>query len=127
MRGKLVDVKLHLRGFRNIPVYAGKTIKIWATQSSAGEHPRVCGENIYLIGGMNPTMGTSPRMRGKHLHAVRTTGFNRNIPAYAGKTIAPSIWCMTSEEHPRVCGENYYDTCLDMSSRGTSPRMRGKH
>ena len=30
--------------------------------------------------------GTSPRMRGKHVHEVKINGETRNIPAYAGKT-----------------------------------------
>ena len=50
------------------------------------EHPRVCGENIFLIFGGLDLGGTSPRMRGKRANLLRFDCEQRNIPAYAGKT-----------------------------------------
>ena len=50
----------------------------------------------------------------------------RNIPAYAGKTIASYSYYYPIPEHPRVCGENDRPHCSMGSHLGTSPRMRGK-
>ena len=53
------------------------------------------------------TSGTSPRMRGKPHNKPCCHRLIRNIPAYAGKTLA---------------------RCRRLRlARGTSPRMRGKH
>ena len=54
-------------------------------------------------------MGTSPRMRGKRGFRHQLGCCVRNIPAYAGKTVAPLFCIYRGEEHPRVCGENVKD------------------
>ena len=65
MRGKLpADVK-HLKIFRNIPAYAGKTAEKEYFAESMEEHPRVCGENAIEFAEFLGIHGTSPRMRGK--------------------------------------------------------------
>ena len=86
MRGKR-STELPERGqTRNIPAYAGKTIRAVQELLGHSEHPRVCGENITRREAMSLPTGTSPRMRGK-LHVVRNVELRvRNIPAYAGKT-----------------------------------------
>ena len=72
---------------RNIPAYAGKTVRDPHMCFNAGEHPRVCGENNNYAAENASDLGTSPRMRGK-LFAETPEGLRlRNIPAYAGKTI----------------------------------------
>ena len=65
-------------------------------------------------------------MRGKPGQTRRHGRPAGNIPAYAGKTRSLRLQSSTSEEHPRVCGENSADTALLHSPPGTSPRMRGK-
>ena len=51
---------------------------------------------------------------------------NRNIPAYAGKTLSRACARIPFPEHPRVCGENLNAEILSAQEVGTSPRMRGK-
>ena len=72
------------------------------------EHPRVCGENIF--DGVAPVgvEGTSPRMRGKHSYRHFPGAPARNIPAYAGKTHRKAERSSAKQEHPRVCGENFF-------------------
>ena len=65
-------------------------------------------------------------MRGKLMTGWETSPVQRNIPAYAGKTINGSSVAWLIKEHPRVCGENLVDTIVSNQSEGTSPRMRGK-
>ena len=65
-------------------------------------------------------------MRGKPRIEILSPLCCRNIPAYAGKTldITRQKWYVT--EHPRVCGENDFQTLEPDLYHGTSPRMRGK-
>ena len=71
-------------------------------------------------------VGTSPRMRGKHLLKLHDDLSFRNIPAYAGKTNETSATIQVRWEHPRVCGENTAQCPPALAEKGTSPRMRGK-
>ena len=114
------------RTLRNIPAYAGKTLQLQPDQVILEEHPRVCGENCFIIIAIIFACGTSPRMRGKLPKAFGRMWDHRNIPAYAGKTRrVPRNW-WGEEEHPRVCGENHAAEKPDSTQWGTSPRMRGK-
>ena len=86
MRGKLAFGVFGASEWRNIPAYAGKTA-FWCPRRRLGrEHPRVCGENLRRTNVIWPSLGTSPRMRGKLLHDFEGGKVLRNIPAYAGKT-----------------------------------------
>ena len=91
---------------RNIPAYAGKTCLPLPTGRFDPEHPRVCGENTPTNPGAGKSLGTSPRMRGKHPDFNCGAHKNGNIPAYAGKTLTNASNNSATGEHPRVCGEN---------------------
>ena len=112
MRGKLAWSSPVRAGFRNIPAYAGKTDVIGEGKYFTVEHPRVCGENNEVPFDTVFDLGTSPRMRGKHVSAEVEGLKNRNIPAYAGKTDLILGWFSQITEHPRVCGENGKGTLL---------------
>ena len=85
-RGKLFAGPARCGSERNIPAYAGKTMRSFRRWGTLWEHPRVCGENISTGVTTTPSCGTSPRMRGKHVNIILAIQPNRNIPAYAGKT-----------------------------------------
>ena len=126
MRGKRFGcVKQHLRE-RNIPAYAGKTRQPGLGRCLLPEHPRVCGENRYCSMIDTVASGTSPRMRGKPKDCAWCPFNERNIPAYAGKTIISPPESVQQPEHPRVCGENRVRGPGVLPKYGTSPRMRGK-
>ena len=50
--------------------------------------------------------GSSPRMRGALQLAIRCGSERRIIPAYAGSTSSDGALAVSSEDHPRVCGEH---------------------
>ena len=126
MRGKQITITIPPVDCRNIPAYAGKTAKWEGDKKPIQEHPRVCGENFPLRNLSVGERGTSPRMRGKpHPHVGLVLGV-RNIPAYAGKTIAGTYIWRPLAEHPRVCGENADNVVMPVFNAGTSPRARGK-
>ena len=111
---------------RNIPAYAGKTAGVAFQIRVRREHPRVCGENSKGFIRVFLSVGTSPRMRGKPRNRGDLMDANRNIPAYAGKTLPEKLYEILPGEHPRVCGENIIIARNGVVFRGTSPRMRGK-
>ena len=51
---------------------------------------------------------TSPHTRGKPPFASLQSKFQRNIPAYAGKTAIRLTAEQVSEKHPRIRGENAF-------------------
>ena len=65
-------------------------------------------------------------MRGKQAGFGGGLQAERNIPAYAGKTLTMRVTTLEEREHPRVCGENSICSGIVLYNRGTSPRMRGK-
>ena len=86
MRGKHVKTITDAVVYRNIPAYAGKTGSGQPIMELDKEHPRVCGENGFILIGQANCFGTSPRMRGKLEWQIRANQGYGNIPAYAGKT-----------------------------------------
>ena len=111
---------------RLIPACAGKTVARWASYRAARAHPRVCGENPGRALGPGHQPGSSPRVRGKHVHDRLGGPPAGLIPACAGKTLAGSMRIGGLPAHPRVCGENAVSTALTTRGSGSSPRVRGK-
>ena len=90
-------------------------------------HPRVCGENPATGPGQDAQVGSSPRVRGKHLSVVLAVFCRRLIPACAGKTDHRRQPNGHRRAHPRVCGENDPGPPFKRCGVGSSPRVRGKH
>ena len=65
-------------------------------------------------------------MRGKRHSRVKQVACLGLIPAYAGKTSGFRERPRDAQAHPRVCGENAYAARYQLSTAGSSPRMRGK-
>ena len=112
---------------RLIPACAGKTSSGGCCFWVCWAHPRVCGENHSEHGFKTETVGSSPRVRGKHLVVEAVDIDDRLIPACAGKTHLLSGEKLNTTAHPRVCGENILLTRDAARCVGSSPRVRGKH
>ena len=110
-----------------IPARAGKTDVERQVLRAHRAHPRACGENITLTILMPVAPGSSPRVRGKLREGDHTGLPARLIPARAGKTRTAWTWAPTAWAHPRACGENRRVISSMCMSRGSSPRVRGKH
>ena len=89
-------------------------------------HPRACGENQRLLSPKPSALGSSPRVRGKRLVAALCWGYNRLIPARAGKTDQGEGGLNAVPAHPRACGENRRCWRDLFAAAGSSPRVRGK-
>ena len=65
VRGKVLDdagLKI-VTGI--IPAGAGKRSQLKGRRPSGQDHPRGCGEKSVVTASMKPTIGSSPRVRGK--------------------------------------------------------------
>ena len=81
------------RGFADhrgiIPALAGNTQREVVPRTLHRDHPRACGEHVFLNLSTLSDMGSSPRLRGTLLACLRA-GFLRGIiPALAGNTSFP--------------------------------------
>ena len=105
MRGKASGLP-SLRSTGGItPAYAGKSSCRFILCKIPRDHPRVCGEKgLFYAGGAGRT-GSPPRMRGKAGCLVGNLPAAGITPAYAGKSRRRLVLALTSEDHPRVCGE----------------------
>ena len=88
------------------PACAGKTGNFWLYTFRAGDHPRVCGENISIVSVPADESGITPACAGKTLRRYRSR--------------------KASGDHPRVCGENALPLCKTLLDVGSPPRVRGK-
>ena len=65
-------------------------------------------------------------MRGKGLKKLFFLSESRITPAYAGKRVSELYRRMSSEDHPRLCGEKMIQGDGRNQSLGSPPPMRGK-
>ena len=71
--------------------------------------------------------GSSPRLRGTHIHGGTGQALRRFIPAPAGNTIIPMRGLLYRSVHPRACGEHPAGPTRRFAGAGSSPRLRGTH
>ena len=71
---------------RITPAHAGKTFFDNVNRKGYQDHPRACGENIYLENGNSASQGSPPRMRGKRKQTALNARKAGITPAHAGKT-----------------------------------------
>ena len=90
---------------RFIPACAGNSAHRRAGASRARVHPRVCGELAWEGRPAPRCPGSSPRVRGTRVVAVRVEAQQRFIPACAGNSFIDNTFWSVKSVHPRVCGE----------------------
>ena len=126
VRGKPRPRRPRVVPARLIPACAGKTIGGRSGVDGPGAHPRACGENSSAPSPPASALGSSPRVRGKLVHARQLRTDRGLIPARAGKTPPGRATARARPAHPRACGENRWWSCSMHSFTGSSPRVRGK-
>ena len=125
MRGTptCADYEIPWRGI--IPAYAGNTQDSGILRRFSRDHPRVCGEHLWLSQCAALRAGSSPRMRGTLNQLYISAQRKWIIPAYAGNTAVQFVKPFLLWDHPRVCGEHVRNSIVSWCSSGSSPRMRG--
>ena len=108
------------------PACAGKSARSAGGEVSVGDHPRVCGEKRHSHENRSSGRGSPPRVRGKDLEVGNLSAGGRITPACAGKSYHVKPDCVTTGDHPRVCGEKLLALSHIFNSLGSPPRVRGK-
>ena len=126
MRGKETDSRRQCCSAGITPAYAGKRTLFCLAGRRNRDHPRVCGEKG-RTGALDVVQRGSPsRMRGKVRELLFSFHCARITPAYAGKSSPCPAWCLSTADHPRVCGEKLRARDKISAPWGSPPRMRGK-
>ena len=126
VRGKPKPWSDEVDALRIIPARAGQTRPAFTSSTSAPDHPRACGANSSDMMIFLPSVGSSPRVRGKPLPFLPLGHRRRIIPARAGQTALVRDLIILDADHPRACGANQVSACRIYVHYGSSPRVRGK-
>ena len=68
--------------------------------------------------------GSPPRMRERHVSNTKIPDKTGITPAYAGKTECSVLVGADREDHPRVCGKDFWRYASIKAYLGSPPRMR---
>ncbi len=109
-----------------IPACAGSTRYSTTGKQGRRDHPRMCGEHGGVNNYNNPTLGSSPHVRGAHAMTGEKTQVYGIIPACAGST-RPNLDCprLWGGDHPRMYGEHDNQQPDAYRPVGSSPHVRG--
>ena len=126
MRGKVAEL-LDFRLLRRItPAHAGKSDRALTDYAMDRDHPRTCGEKVYIFLIYQRRKGSPPHMRGKENTTKQMTAEVRITPAHAGKRGLVKYVPFGKEDHPRTCGEKSSAARRQRGPVGSPPHMRGK-
>ena len=114
------------RDRRITPACAGKSLTYNDAHLPYEDHPRVCGEKIFLISLTMLMTGSPPRVRGKGIREIFIAKKVRITPACAGKSFIRDFGIAFARDHPRVCGEKHNTVEMFYIDLGSPPRVRGK-
>ena len=126
VRGKAAGGVSAVTQSRITPACAGKSSFLLGWTLTPKDHPRVCGEKVYLFVPTLPLLGSPPRVRGKALVTILDFPYEGITPACAGKRNRSDPGRHRSQDHPRVCGEKLRPTMPNSGQKGSPPRVRGK-
>ena len=110
---------------RFIPACTGNTPTRCQTARRQAVHPRVYGEYAPCHGDKCLPFGSSPRVRGIQTISAIQWLLARFIPACTGNTRLRLTHISIHTVHPRVYGEYQTRSRSEISSSGSSPRVRG--
>ena len=87
------------------PARAGKTCNAPTGGGVRLDHPRACGENVWLAVPLAAVTGSPPRMRGKHCN-VEIAGKLHQITPCWKSIVAHIVRCVNKDRSPRVRGKH---------------------
>ena len=108
-----------------IPACAGSTYFGRWRGTALRDHPRMCGEHIYMTDPDVLGPGSSPHVRGARRVGMDAAVFRGIIPACAGSTRTPNTRAVRRRDHPRMCGEHCRQSGIRIRHGGSSPHVRG--
>ena len=93
MRGARKPIQMYAKGYRIIPADAGSTTVVFMQIYGERDHPRGCGEHMFLSNYSVLVMGSSPRMRGARSLSATTCAGMGSSPRMRGAHHARLWWC----------------------------------
>ena len=126
MRGKQASPQSESKSTRITPAGAGKTRLALSSSFRLWDHPRRCGENVFVYALRRVSAGSPPQVRGKPFDLLSIIRKDRITPAGAGKTWNNASKPKHTRDHPRRCGENRLPSVEIMTILGSPPQVRGK-
>ena len=111
--------------FGIIPACAGSSRRRHPERGNEWDHPRVCGEQLFLFACAFALWGSSPRVRGADLDDLVLVMGAGIIPARAGSSAQYICRACREGDHPRACGEQSPAMRTVETMAGSSPRVRG--
>ena len=126
MRGKAISYNYDFLRCGITPAHAGKSSVHQTKNLKIQDHPRTCGEKIYIILVALYTLGSPPHMRGKGISIATKSKSFRITPAHAGKRDPNTFREYGMQDHPRTCGEKLRYMASISQEIGSPPHMRGK-
>ena len=127
MRGAHQRLRFILGEIGIIPACAGSTFVIVYPPRFSRDHPRMCGEHLWMQASTGATSGSSPHVRGALWPRVSGRASIGIIPACAGSTRYSTTGKQGRRDHPRMCGEHGGVNNYNNPTLGSSPHVRGAH
>ena len=110
---------------RITPACAGSSTRIPVPATTAGDHPRVRGEQTLPLPYAGSRLGSPPRARGAAKQVGAAVIVDRITPACAGSRAELVVLNRSPRDHPRVRGEQVHTPGRGRSVLGSPPRARG--
>ena len=108
-RGRLGNTPVIDAAVRFTPAYAGKIMAKSNRCRNVRVHPRIRGEDRFVIRRVVPVQGSPPHTRGRSWAAVLSVCMLRFTPAYAGKIGHARRMPLEHRVHPRIRGEDIFE------------------
>jgi len=115
------------RGAGITPACAGITQDLYRQAQRIMDHPRVCGNYVWLSATRRDGAGSPPRVRELLDHYAQIDRLARITPACAGITLPLHKNSILLQDHPRVCGNYHAYPCIEKCYKGSPPRVRELH
>ena len=112
VRGKATDIYTIANALGITPACAGKRSDALLSRSVRRDHPRMCGEKLFLMNLFLKELGSPPHVRGKEKGSPDYAFAKRITPACAGKSADHRSKAGHYEDHPRMCGEKRTAFCV---------------
>ncbi len=112
-------------GWRFIPAWAGNRARIFPLAEGSAVHPRMGGEQCFIVTPVVPDFGSSPHGRGTGYFVGFFWSFQRFIPAWAGNRSHLGCIDRCPAVHPRMGGEQETGGKWPDQTSGSSPHGRG--
>ncbi len=125
MRGTGLCIAWNDAERRITPAHAGNSPHETKGYKTTRDHPRTCGEQLPNSPSCFKRLGSPPHMRGTDSQFFVMPLHPGITPAHAGNSSLWRIVPLSTQDHPRTCGEQYSskDTSIDVP--GSPPHMRG--